>query len=466
MDIETFNTNLFKEVLNSFYDGIWITDGKGKVLFINKALKKISGISEEQVVGKSTKQILKEKIIKKSVALAVIKQKKPVTLASEYNNVVSIATGNPVFKDGEIIFVIINVRDITELDKIKRELEIAAEIKNSYQRELDILQKKICLETPIIAHSKAMENILETAIRVATFDTTVLITGETGVGKEVVARLIHSLSDRAKKPFMKIDCGALPSALLESELFGYVKGAFTGAKNEGKMGMVEVADGGTLFLDEIGNTPLEVQMKLLRVLQTGEFFRLGSTKPQRVNTRILAATNANLEELIASGQFREDLYYRINVVPIKIPPLRHRKEDIYPLIIHFLNNLNNKYNLNKQFTEESIRILINYDWPGNVRELKNTIERIIVLSKEDLILPNHITKHLSGKLNPGAGIINLDTSASFKNKTLKDILHEIECIVIKQAMQKHKTTTKVAEALGISQPSISRKLKKMRFNDQ
>jgi len=252
-------------------------------------------------------------------------------------------------------------------------------------------------------------------------------------------------------PFIKLNCGAIPENLLESELFGYEPGAFTGAKREGKFGLIELSDGGTLFLDEVADLPVNLQVKLLRVLQEREVMRVGGTKTKKVDFRLIAATNQDLEQLVKQNQFREDLFYRLNVVPVFIPPLRERKEDIVPLIISFLNKFNKKYGLIKKISPEVIQSLLQYDWPGNIRELENTIERLVVTSDSNLIM----TEDMKGNTSICEGVIEPD-----EPKALVDVLEETERRLIVQAFQHCRTTREMAEALGISQSAVVKKMKK------
>ncbi len=292
------------------------------------------------------------------------------------------------------------------------------------------------------------------ASKVAEVDSTVLITGESGVGKEVLASYIHANSKRSDKPFIKINCGAIPVTLLESEFFGYEKGAFTGASKEGKTGIFELAHNGTLFLDEIGEIPLPLQVKLLRVLQENEFLRVGGTKLIKVNVRIIGATNKDLEQEIKKGNFREDLFYRLNVVPIHIPSLRKRKEDILPLTLFFLKQFNEKYHKNKSISHEVIESFQNYNWAGNIRELQNIIERLVVLADSDHIdiadLPSIFRRHNVSEAITIHKIMPLKQAISFVEKQL-----------ITMAKEKYSTTSKIAEVLGVDQSTISRKINKI-----
>lgn len=301
-----------------------------------------------------------------------------------------------------------------------------------------------------------MEKLMETVNKIAMVESTVLIYGETGVGKEVLAKYIHSVSDRSEGPFVKINCGAIPETLLEAELFGYEKGAFTGARSEGKPGLFEVADGGTMLLDEISELPMSLQVKLLRVLQEKEFIRVGGIKTIKVDVRIIAASNKDLKELVKEGKFRQDLYYRLNVVPITIPPLRERTEDIPILAHHFLNKYNEKYGRSKQLTNEVIEAFLRYSWPGNVRELEHVIERLVVISEDNLITK----KELPSELLNGESTYNAEGVYVAEIMPLKKASALVEYQLIKRAMEIGGSTYKAAEMLGVDQSTIIRKLKK------
>jgi len=286
-----------------------------------------------------------------------------------------------------------------------------------------------------------------------------LITGETGSGKEVISKLIHRTSKRSEGPFVVVNCGAIPENLLESELFGYEKGAFTGANKEGKIGLIEVASEGTLLLDEVGELPLSSQVKILRVMQENQIMRVGGLKPIKANVRFLAATNKNLKEMIKNKTFREDLFYRLNVVPIHIPPLRERREDILPLARFFLQKYNSQYNLNKSFSQETLYSLETHSWPGNVRELDNFIERLIVCSKEDIIAPDNETMiDYFGNTLFGNRIIVTDI---IKLKEARNLLEEQ---LITRALGLFCSSRKAAHVLGVDHSTIVRKAKKYNIN--
>ena len=369
-------------IIEHSFDGIFITDAKANVIRINHAYEVITGLKKEEVLGKNMADLVRNKLISESGSLQVIKTKQPVTLQQCFRSgKEALVTSSPIFDaDGNFIMIVTNVRDLTEIYNLKAVVQEKTAAMDRLAMELEHLQTTSEDNQEIIAKDETTLAAMLLANRVASMDTTVILLGETGVGKEVMARYIFQHSHRAKNSFIKVNCGAIPENLIESELFGYEGGAFTGANKNGKIGLFELANKGTLFLDEIGELPKDMQVKLLRVLQEQEILRVGGTKPVKIDVRIIAATNRNLEEMVKDGTFREDLYYRLTVFPISIPPLRMRKKDIIPLALSFLEKLNQKYQLKKYFTDLSMQLLHEYDWPGNIRELKNIVERAIIIS--------------------------------------------------------------------------------------
>jgi len=310
----------------------------------------------------------------------------------------------------------------------------------------------------IVAQSTSMRELLRTAVQVARVDCTVLLLSESGTGKEVLAKLIHEQSGRPG-PMIKVNCGAIPENLLESELFGYERGAFTGAKKEGNAGKFEQAHTGTIFLDEIGDIPLHLQVKLLRVLQEKEIVRIGGGSAKKVDTRVIAATNKDLYKMVLEGSFREDLYYRLNVIPLKIPPLRERREDIMPLIYFFKNKFEEKYKLKRDCSSKVIQIFMAYDWPGNVRELENVIERIYVISDPNQLISSEmlIRDYLNiNRQNHLKGAVSVHSLTP-----LNTAVEEVERQLITMALNRFKTLKQVASALEVDESTISRKIKKL-----
>ncbi|MFM1655628.1 sigma-54 interaction domain-containing protein [Brevibacillus sp. B_LB10_24] len=303
----------------------------------------------------------------------------------------------------------------------------------------------------LVMSSDTMKSVYKSIDNVAKYDSTVLILGESGVGKEVLVKRIHDSSPRAKGPLVRINCGAIPDNLMESEMFGYEKGAFTGATNQGKLGLISLANKGTLFLDEIGELSPAIQVKLLRVIQERHFYPIGGVKPVMADVRFIAATNKNLRSMVDSGKFREDLYYRLNVVPIIVPSLRDRKEDIPQLIQFFLQKFQKKYNKSMTITESACRLLCEYDWPGNIRELENMIERLIVTATSDAIVHDDIPEEI---------LVKGEQPPRFTGGTLKELMSEYECQIIKAALQHQESLNKASRQLGIDVSTLSRKCKK------
>jgi transcriptional regulator with PAS, ATPase and Fis domain len=364
-------------------------------------------------------------------------------------------TGNPVFDEkGEIRLVVVNERDITELNRLRNELEESRQLTRRYQWELSNLQSHQEILSRLIFRSKAMQRVVETAMKVAKVSSTVVIQGESGVGKGLLAKIIHQASLRRDGPFIRVDCGAIPESLIESELFGYEEGAFTGARPKGKPGYFEMADGGTLFLDDIGELPLNVQVKLLRFLEDNEVIRIGGTQTKQLDVRVIAATHRDLEEMVRKGTFRKDLFFRLNVVFIQIPPLRERPEDIPPLLHFFLKQFNQKCDTKKMITPQAVDLICKYEFPGNVRELANLVEQLVVLSPEEYIdwqdLPQRIrSTNGSAPSPPAANDLNLPKAVAALEKTM-----------IIQALKLHGSQRKAARPLGIDQSTLARKIKR------
>lgn len=433
-------------VLENINDGIYLTDGSANTIFLNRSYEKMSGAKRDAFIGKSMYQVIDEGLIDASGTVLALKEQKEVSLKQILSNgSIALVTSTPIFEEGKIVLVVTVVRDITELNKLQEEIV-------HHQEEITRLKKKVESRAKVIYRGKVMDNILSCAARVAKYDSTVLLTGETGVGKDVLSKFIYENSSRSDAEFSHINCSTIPRSLIESEFFGYEKGAFTGADSKGKKGIFEKADGGTVFLDEIGELPLSMQASLLHVLQDKKVRRVGGTRSIDVDVRIIAATNRDLEEMVREGTFREDLYYRLNVVTIEIPPLRSRRDDIIPLIEHFMTRLSERYGMRKQFSIDTLETLYAYDWPGNVRELKNFTERAFILSPKEVItredLPLSVIrpeKHLE---------IDLDEA------TLPEARAKVEAILIDKAFGKYKNVTDAARVLDIDASTFVRKRKK------
>jgi transcriptional regulator with PAS, ATPase and Fis domain len=320
-----------------------------------------------------------------------------------------------------------------------------------YNAELNQLRMKEINNKPLVAKSRHMAGVVELISQIADTNANVLITGETGVGKSMIAKIIHQKSGRVDGPFIEINCGTIPENLIESELFGYEKGSFTGASNKGKVGKIELAKGGTLFLDEIGDLPLNMQIKLLEVIQEKSITRIGGLERIDVDFRLIAATNLDLKKNIKANLFREDLYYRLNVIPIQILPLRERTEDIAPLVLSFLDQFNGKYDRNISLSPEALEVLEGQSWPGNIRQVENLVERLVIMAKHDRIEPEDLPDDVD--LNGYREKAGLEGS-------LEEMMEEYEKTIFAKAFHTYKTSIAVGNALGISQATAARRLRK------
>lgn len=454
------DAHFLRSVLDASSDGVLISDDKGNVLYINSAYESVTGLTKEQMVGNNLRKLREEKLFNFAVSLLVLEQKKPASIIHEYvTGKKALTTGNPIYgEDGKtIVGVICNTRDISGLINLRNELEATKKLLQKYSDEIQQLRRQHMQQyEDIIYKSKAMADTLQLASKVAQFDSSVLIQGESGVGKELFAKFIHQQSPRAKGPYIRVNCAAIPAELFESELFGYEQGSFTGASQKGKPGMFELANEGTILLDEIGELPLTVQSKLLRVLQEKEVFRLGAQNATKLNVRVLSATNKDLTQEVKKGNFREDLFFRLNVVPITIPPLRERKEDIPELIRYFLEKLNKRYKKNLFISLEAMNIMANYSWPGNVRELENLIEYLFIVNTGDEIG----MEDLPAKLVANHVLFAHNIPEVEQTGKLNYLLERFEKDILLSAIKIHPSVRKAASALGINPSTLSRKLKK------
>lgn len=443
------------KIFETNWDVIYASDNNGITLEVSAAAKTIWGVEAKNLVGKSVYELEKKRIFYPSITRMVLESKQRIqAIQTTATGKKLLVLGTPIKDDNDNIIRVINTsRLIVNENELYKELEETKLLMEGYKRELAYIRNQEQQDIPFIANSIQMRNVSSLAAKVSETDIAVIITGESGVGKEVLANYIHSVSGRKDGPYIKINCGAIPPTLMESELFGYEKGAFTGAERSGKTGIFELANHGTLFLDEIGEIPITLQPKLLRVLQENEFMRVGGTKSISVDVRIIAATNRDLLEEVNKGTFRKDLYYRLNVVDIRIPPLRDRKDDILPLSQFFLDKYNKKYHMDKMFSAEVIDAFIAYKWDGNIRELQNTVERMVVLSPQNIIEPDSLPEMVTNGRKIAA--IQMD-----EIMPLREAHQMVEDILIEMARKKYSTTTQMAEALGVDQSTISRKLKK------
>jgi PAS domain S-box-containing protein len=446
-----FNDRI-KDIFDSLGVGVHIVDANGITVLYNKTCEEIEGISSSWIVGKEMKVLVNEGIYSESVALKAIEKGKVVAKTQKVNGKNIYSTAIPIYENNELKNVVISVMDMTSLENLKYQLNELKSVNIRILNELDILSAMEAQRDPIISRSKVMENVKILALRVAKVDSTVLIEGESGVGKGLLSKYIHENSNRKNGPFIKVDCSALPESLIESELFGYEEGAFTGARKEGKVGLIQLSDGGTLFLDEIGELPLNLQVKLLSVIQDKHFQKVGGTKNISVDTRIIAATNKDMFEMVEQGKFRKDLYYRLKVVPIRIPSLRERKGDLAPLIERFLKKLNEHYNYDKIISSKAMKLLLNYDWPGNVRELENEIERLVVTSQSDVINEDDVFSGDIGKMH----LIEMDDTKSFKEN-----VYDYERVLLEDYLSRTNDIHELSEKTGLELSTLRKKAKRL-----
>lgn len=450
------------QLLDAFKEGICISDVDGTIIHLNKRHGEITGIAREEMIGRSAMDFVHRGVLNVVLNPEVIKSGKPVTrVQSVSNGRQVILEGNPVFdRQGKVVLCITFIRDVTMLAELREQLTVQKELLEAFQQLSNVGgEQELSRKTPKIFTSNAMLKLYGEVNTIAETDATVLLLGETGVGKDVIARRIHSLSSRKNRAFIKVDCGSIPENLIETELFGYAAGTFSGGSKAGKIGLIEAAAGGTLFLDEIGELPMPMQTRLLRFLQDWEIMRVGSTTPKQIDVRIVAATNKNLERAIARGEFRSDLYYRLKVAVISIPPLRERQADILPLARMFLEFYANKYHRKMVFSEEAEQVLVDYKWPGNVRELENLAQGLAVTCKSTVIQPSDIP--ITGVGKPVAVTRNESCSIDLDGKTYKEIMKELENKVLSAALERYGSITEVAKHFQVDRSTIFRKVKEL-----
>lgn len=457
--LKLFKANRLIDIFNALADGIYIADMQGTTLWLNQASENLCGLPKAKLIGKNVVDLEAMGIFNPSVTRLVLETGKPTTTIQLVNSKGKfLVTGHIIpDEDGKPELIVAHSRDITEAAKASSQLEETIALLKRYSEEIQLMRREASQNSShqLIGSSRSTLALLELIKKVAVADTTVLITGETGVGKSYLAEHIHQLSERCNGPFVHVNCSAIPETLLESELFGYQRGAFTGASQSGKMGLVKMADTGTLFLDEISELPYHLQSKLLLLLQNKTFMPIGGTKTYTADIRIMAATNTNLLDLVRQGKFRHDLYYRLNILPINVPPLRERKDDIFPLLHHCLQKCNAKHKQKRSFATDTLDVLHQYDWPGNVRELENLVERIVITSKQDEIQVSDLPEEVRGIRGPDESMAALDS-----HLPLGERLEKIEKELIVKALLFHKTTRKTASALGITQSLLMRRIKK------
>jgi PAS domain S-box-containing protein len=441
-----------KAIFDTSYDVIYVADGEGITMRVSSASEKLWGYKESEIVGKSVYQLEKEGVFKPSVTRLVLEKQDTVSLIQTTKTGRRLmVVGTPIKNEENKIVRVVNAsRDITEVSQLKAELELLKQLTEGYRQEIMDLRTKNELDNKIIHRSEKMKKVVLFSRKIALVDSPVLLLGETGVGKEVIAAFIHSISTRKKQPFITVSCGSIPEKLLEKELFGFEHESK--GNKEGKLGSIELANEGTLFLDEIEELPLSLQVKLLKVIQEKQAH--AGLSQASANVRVIVSTSKDLSELVKAGKFREDLYYRLNVVPITIPPLKERREDIVPLILHFTDQLNKRYALDKKFNPRLLKKLQEYSWPGNVRELQNIIERLLVTTEGAWINEDDLPIHI---LNNQGGIRSIQVNRII---SLREAIEHVERELLTMAQEKYSSTTKIAEVLEVNQSTISRKLQK------
>lgn len=448
--------NRLDAIIDSSYDGLWVCDSAGKVVRINKASERINNIKTDQVINHNMKDLIKAGLIDRSVTLEVINTKTAVTLIQKLKNGHQIlVTGNPVFDDkGELDLVVVNERDITYLNQLRKKLMESRALTKKYRSELLSGSDQKTIFSDSVFCSEPMHEVLNVCMGAAQVDATISLRGESGVGKGFLAKLIHRLSHVKDGPFIRIDCGSIPETLIESELFGYERGAFTGARRGGKPGLFELANGGTLFLDEIADLSLMVQAKLLRVLEERKIISLGGTTTKKLNARVIVATNRDLEEMVRRQEFRNDLFFRLNVLPIQIPPLKERGEEIPVFVQFFLEKFNRRYSKNKSILDEALECICQYHFPGNIREMGNLIEQLVVLTKGDSIRLEDLPERIYFADSQMSSIPERSDS------NLRKGVERVEKEMIIRALKKCGSQRKAARLLGINQSTLARKSKR------
>ena len=447
--------DVLRGIVETSRDHLIITDAKGYIRLIGDSCEEMYGRKKEELLGRNVAELEKEKVFYPSVTQMVMERKTAQTVLQETKKGQQLmVSAYPIYSsDGQMAAVVNYSHDITEILELKQRYESMNKQLKQFESEIEELREKN--QEGFVAVSEPMLAVHKLIKKVAVVDSNVLVLGESGVGKNVIAREIHRNSRRAAGEFVEVNCGAIPEGLLESELFGYEAGSFTGAGKQGKQGIIEMANGGTLFLDELGELPLALQAKLLKVIQEKRLQRVGSTQYREVDFRLIAATNRNLESMVDQGKFRQDLFFRLNVVPIHVPPLRERPEDIAALIKVICRNLNERYGLDKRLDSAATSALLQYKWPGNVRELENVLERMIVTTDGDLLTPADLPAEIGALASE-----QTETEEMIGNISLKAVLEQVEEKWMRYAAERCRTTAEMAEMLGISQPSVVRKLQK------
>ena len=458
---DTEKLNMLECCLDYYYGNILISDSEGNILYVNETLLKMYGITKEKALSMTVYELVSEGVLDRSAVIEVIKTGKEATIKLGISSGISIdCLAKPIYENGEIKYIAAFSHDEAFMYKMEQKLQQEIEKRHKIKDTLLFIQQANNKHRSVITADSQMKKIFDSMSFLAKTDSTIILYGESGVGKDVLANFIHTNSKRADEIFLPVNCSSIPSELMESEFFGYEKGAFTGADKNGKKGIFEMGDGGTVFLDEVGELPPHMQAKLLRFLDSGEVKRVGSTRIIYSNVRIVAATNKNLIEMVKKGKFREDLYYRLNIIPVYIPPLRERPDDIDALADNYLKEYNQKYNHNVCLSENQRIRLLGYSWPGNIRELRNEIERFVITEGRSDILS------MGKEFQPSDVFCGINSKSDY-SEDLRKAKENFEKGYIKGVLEECDwKIQKAADRLGIHRSVLYTKMEKYKLKNK
>ncbi len=452
-------SNYFDEILNLINEGILLSDRNGIQLYVNKTYEEFTGVSRESMIGKTAMQMREQGFFDVILNPEVVRTQKTASRVQTLRNGLKVMlNAHPIFDEkGDVALVVTFVRDVTILSNLEQKAQTQQELLRTFQ-EMHSAEALEQFATPVIINSDSMQSFFSRLTNAAKSDATILLLGETGTGKDVFARKAYVNSLRSGSIFIKVDCSSIPENLIETELFGYMPGTFSGASSKGKIGLIEAASLGTLFLDEIGELPLQMQSRLLRVLQDKEIVRVGAVQPTKVDVRFIVATNKDLQKEVEAGNFRSDLYYRLNVCVFTIPPLRSRKDDILPLARAFLTRYGKRYKRSVSFSPEAERALREYTWPGNVRELENLMHRLVVGSDKYILEPDDMP-FIGHDLKKEAPEDKQQATVTLmRGSSLKDMMAKHEAALLRAAVKRCSSMAELCCLLKIDRTTVTRKL--------
>ncbi|MGI5873974.1 MAG: sigma-54 interaction domain-containing protein [Bacillota bacterium] len=456
------SNEVYKQILDSIQDDVFVTDANYKIIYMNEGCKRMYNCDPERDIGKTIFDLVDAGYYSPPLAPIIMEKKCSVTMEQmTCLGIKILSTGTPIFDEhGEVAMILFLSRDITELEALKYDVEETKKLLGHYEEEIRTMHRDELSLLNVVAQNQTVLDCFHEAKKIAKTEASVLLTGESGVDKNVFADFIHKVSNRRDKPFVQINCAAIPENLLESELFGYCAGAFSGADRKGKAGLVEIADKGTLFLDEIGELPLMLQSKLLQFVQEKTFIPVGGKTTKKVDVRLITATNQSLQKMVEERKFRQDLYYRLNVIEINLPPLRERQEDIPILCDHFLSKINSKYRTYGVLDPNIIPVLQKYAWPGNIRELEHVLERLVLTVDNDIISAKHLPQQIKDAVGLKEEPAEQKSAPSVPEETTKKSYREIEIEQILKLYEELHSSYKVAKELHISQSKATRIINK------